>query len=265
MHTVLEVDLQTHHDKSYVVNRKWSGKNVWCVLCFANDCIVMTKHGLREAHAGDCFIKSPEFIEFHYTPEWAEEGFINDWMHVRSDTLRELLDRLRLPADTIIETRHAELLRGDIQKIMNEKRDCLPFSADAIHNRVEAIFLKIARAAERSKFDGNSQYDEKLLTLRTELQKRLAHPWSLQEMADLVGLSVSRLSVLYKKRFALSPNQDLIHMRIEQSKLLLLSGNMKLEQISRLCGFKNEYYFSRLFKKRENISPGAYRQGGYRA
>ena len=75
-----------------------------------------------------------------------------------------------------------------------------------------------------------------------------------------MGLSSSRLSVLYKKRFNLSPNEDLIQMRIDKSKLLLLSTNLKLQHISQLCGFKNEYYFSRIFKERENVTPGAYRE-----
>ena len=49
-------------------------------------------------------------------------------------------------------------------------------------------------------------------------------------------------------------------MRIDKSKLLLLSTNLKLQHISQLCGFKNEYYFSRIFKERENVTPGAYRK-----
>ena len=62
-------------------------------------------------------------------------------------------------------------------------------------------------------------------------------------MSDMVGLSSSRLSVLYKKRFNLSPNEDLIQMRIDKSKLLLLSTNLKLQHISQLCGLKRILFF----------------------
>lgn len=260
MHVVMELDIQTHHEKEYVAKRIYKEEKVWILLCFSNDCIIQTEHGMEEAHAGDCFIKSPEFIEYHYTPEHCGEGFINDWLHVKSDDLGDLLERLQLPVNTIIRTQHPELMRGSAQKIINEKRNLLPYSGEYIHNLVESILIKMARAAVESNGSGSRKYEEELLRLRLELQNHLSRPWSIQEMAEVVGLSSSRLSVLYKRRFGLSPNEDLIQMRIDKSKILLLSTNLKLQHISQLCGFKNEYYFSRVFKERENITPGAYRQ-----
>lgn len=222
--------------------------------------MIETEDGLQEAHAGDFFIKSPDFIEYHYTPKHSSEGFINDWMHVRSETMPALLDRLRIPANTIIHTQHAEIMRSSIQKILNEKRNLLPFSNEYISNQVEYILIKIARAAEENYSSASRKYEEELLSLRLALQNDLSRTWTIQMMAELVGLSSSRLSVLYKKRFGLSPNEDLIQMRIDKSKILLLSTNLKLQNISQLCGFQNEYYFSRVFKERENITPGAFRR-----
>ena len=261
MHTVMESMIQTHHDKDFVVRRPGNRKgNPWVILCFSNDCMIQTEGGMQTAHAGDCFFNSPDFIEYHYTPEDFEEGFINDWMHVQSDTLEALLRHLGLPVNTLIQTRHPEIMRSAMQKIQNEKRNQFPYSGEYIHNLVENIVIKIARTAMEANFSGSRKYEEDLLCLRQELQSHLDRPWTIRDMSDMVGLSSSRLSVLYKKRFNLSPNEDLIQMRIDKSKLLLLSTNLKLQHISQLCGFKNEYYFSRIFKERENVTPGAYRK-----
>ena len=62
--------------------------------------MIQTEGRMQTAHAGDCFFNSPDFIEYHYTPEDFEEGFINDWMHVQSDTLEALLRHLGLPVNT---------------------------------------------------------------------------------------------------------------------------------------------------------------------
>ncbi len=51
-------------------------------------------------------------------------------------------------------------------------------------------------------------------------------------------------------------------MRIDKAKLLLLSTDLKLQNIAQMCGFKNEYYFSRVFKEREDMAPGAFRRWG---
>lgn len=261
MHIVQEIDVQTHHDKTYVTRRNGTNNNVWVILCFSNNCMVLTAEGLREALPGDCFIKTPDFAEYHYTPEYCREGFINDWMHIASDEMEPLLHQLRLPVNTLIPTRHLELIRSSLQRILNERRDRLPFYEENIHNLVERVLIKIARAAVETAAPGSSRkYEEPLRSLRLKLQDSLDRQWSVGEMAQALNVCPSRFSLLYKERFGLSPNEDLIQMRIEKGKLLLLSTDLKLQTIALLCGFKNEYYFSRVFKERENMAPGAYRR-----
>ena len=41
---------------------------------------------------------------------------------------------------------------------------------------------------------------------------------------------------------------------------LLLTTQLSLKRIAHLSGFKNEYYFGRVFKKHTNLPPGAYRK-----
>ena len=263
MHIVQHADVQTHHDKSYVAKRNGNTDYVWDILCFSNNCMLLTADGIQEAGSGDCFIKAPEFIEYHYTPSAYPEGFINDWMHVQSREIESLLLQLKLPVNTIIRTQYPELVRGSIQRILNEKRDLLPYYEETIHNLVERVLIKIARAAmETATPSSSKKYEEGLRALRLKLQSSLERQWSIGEMACQLGISTSRLSVLYKERFGLSPNEDLIHMRIDKAKLLLLSTDLKLQNIAQMCGFKNEYYFSRVFKEREDMAPGAFRRWG---
>lgn len=263
MHTVEHIDIQTKHDKAHIAKRSKNDDNIWVILCFSNDCMVLTKNGMQQAGPGDCFIKSPDFIEYHYTPERSPVGFINDWMHVQSEEMASLLTKLGLPVNSLIHTQHPELIRSSLQRILNEKRDLLPLHAESIHNLVERVLIKIARAAAETSIPSSSRkYEEGLRSLRLTLLRSLEKPWSIGEMACHLGISPSRLSVLYKERFGLSPNEDLIQMRIDKAKLLLLSTDLKLQNIAQMCGFKNEYYFSRVFKEREEVAPGAFRRLG---
>lgn len=260
MHTIVLLGIQTHHDKNFVVKREGSPNSEWVILCFSTPCMVQTVNGLEKAQPGDCFIKSPSFIEYHYTPKDSEEGFINDWLHIRSDSIEDELQKIHLPINMLIRTLRPDIIRGSCQRILHEKQSLPPFYEAAIDNQVSSLLIRIARGAMEYDQGGRGKYAEELLRLRREIQDTLHRQWTIQSMAAAIGLSSNRFSVLYKLRFGVTPNEDLIQMRLEKAKVLLLSTNLKLSDISRSCGFKNEYYFSRMFKDREHISPGAFRR-----
>lgn len=261
MHIVLGQEIQTKHDKAYITKRICDSRDdTWVLMCASNDCMVQTEQGLELARAGDCFIKAPGFIEYHYAPDYSEQGFINDWMHIKSAGMEEMMGELGLPQNTIIKTNHPELIRNSLQKIITEKQNLQPYNQNYISNIVDNILIKIARASAESNYGDSKKYHEELLDLRIDMLNHLEKNWTISKMAEYVGLSSSRFSVLYKKRFGLSPTEDLINMRIDKARLLLLSTNMKLYHIAQVCGFKNEYYFSRMFKERENLTPGFYRR-----
>ncbi len=63
----------------------------------------------------------------------------------------------------------------------------------------------------------------------------------------------------FKKHYGVSPIQYLINRRMEYAKHLLNTSGMSVKQIAYQCGFENEYYFSRIFKKLTGYSPSQYR------
>ena len=259
MYKVIILDTDTHHEVSHVV-RCHGGTDFWIIMCFASDCMVMTKSGLKRARPGDCFIKSPDFIEYHYTPKDCSDGFINDWIHLSSEDLWEDMQELQLPVNELIHTGQPLLLRSSLSKIIQEKNGVLPFWERKCSNLTEGLLIRLAKVFHETQNTDTKQYGELLLGLRNYMQEHLEEEWSVARMAEEVGLSSSRFSVLYKKRFGRSPNEDLIEMRLEKAKLLLIATNRCLQDIAQTCGFQNEYYFSRVFKSRENVTPGNYRR-----
>lgn len=61
---------------------------------------------------------------------------------------------------------------------------------------------------------------------------------------------------LFKKHIGTSIMQYRNQLRINTAKNLL--GKQSVEQVARLVGFENVYYFSRAFKRYEGISPREY-------
>jgi AraC family transcriptional regulator len=64
----------------------------------------------------------------------------------------------------------------------------------------------------------------------------------------------------WNKYFNLSPNQYLITLRIESAKRLLSGAALPISQIAEHCGFCDVMYFTRCFKNKVGMPPGAYRK-----
>lgn len=81
---------------------------------------------------------------------------------------------------------------------------------------------------------------------------------SAEAISEAAGLSPSYLRSCFQKSGNESPIHYLNRIRIERAKEMLGSGAFTLNEISDACGFKNVYYFNRVFKKFTGISPGRY-------
>jgi AraC-like DNA-binding protein len=75
-----------------------------------------------------------------------------------------------------------------------------------------------------------------------------------------IGLSSRRFGELFKENFDITPNDYIIHCRVEQAKSLLSSELFTIEQVALTCGFSDIYYFSKVFKKLTGISPSKWAQ-----
>ena len=82
---------------------------------------------------------------------------------------------------------------------------------------------------------------------------------TLEEIAGCVYLSKSYLSTTFKDEMGVSLSSYINQVRVEKSKQLLLDGNASLVEIANLCGFEDQSYFTKVFKKSEGVSPKVFR------
>ncbi|NCB42622.1 MAG: response regulator [Clostridia bacterium] len=82
---------------------------------------------------------------------------------------------------------------------------------------------------------------------------------SLELVCDEVGVSVSHLSMLFKKKKGINFIKYLINHRMEKAKKLFCETDLSVIEISIKCGYSNVYYFSHSFKKYTGKTPGGFR------
>ncbi|MCK5129638.1 MAG: AraC family transcriptional regulator [Clostridiales bacterium] len=83
---------------------------------------------------------------------------------------------------------------------------------------------------------------------------------TLEQLSQVSGLSISYFSSLFKQYTGLSPIDFILRKKIIKSKELLTTTDMKVIEISQICGFKALSNFNRIFKKYTDLSPSQYRK-----
>lgn len=86
----------------------------------------------------------------------------------------------------------------------------------------------------------------------------------VQELADLCDLSLSQFNRIFKAVFNQTPKKYINFKRIDRAGELLAGTNYPVSSIAELCGFSDNYYFCKIFKKYTGLSPLKYRSQFFR-
>ena len=83
---------------------------------------------------------------------------------------------------------------------------------------------------------------------------------SLKEAAKASGLSAPYFSSVFKKEMGENFSSYLNRLRVERAMAMLTGTGKSLNEIAKLCGFEDQSWFSKTFKKMTGASPGKYRE-----
>lgn len=100
----------------------------------------------------------------------------------------------------------------------------------------------------------------RFLPVLAYINEHLSERISLSLLAGLVNLETTYFAKLFTNSMGISPKQYIIKKRIKKAKLLLVQTDKGLKEIAWEIGMNNEMYFSRCFKDKTGLTPGAYRQ-----
>ncbi len=207
--------------------------------------------------AGTCFFLYPG-VWHRYKPD-PESGWEEYWIGFKGSYPDELMKKGFFDSRSpVIHTGLNESLLGLMTRILDHTRSATP----GYHQVISGITLEILGLAYSLslRIDPGTGVDEQAMAkARFILRENLEGPLDMEALVRELGMGYSKFRKMFKQVTGQSPNQYHIQLRLDKAKELLSTTNLNVTEVAYQLGFDSVFYFSRLFRKKNGVSPKSYR------
>ena len=93
-----------------------------------------------------------------------------------------------------------------------------------------------------------------------EIREHYTEDIQLTTLAAKYAVSSGRLSTMIKDELQMNFSDYIAQLRIQRAKELLEDETMSIQEIAEIVGYNDYFYFTKVFKKVQGISPSKYRK-----
>jgi len=87
-----------------------------------------------------------------------------------------------------------------------------------------------------------------------------AHPWTLEELSTVAGMSRTSFATKFAQSVTMTPLGYITHWRMQIARQLLAESDAPIITIAESVGYQSDAAFSRVFKKHFETAPATYRR-----
>ena len=102
--------------------------------------------------------------------------------------------------------------------------------------------------------------DAVIARCQTWIAEHYPEPNPVRSMVRLSGLAERTFKRRFQQATGMPPLEYVHALRIEEAKQMLESGDLPIEAIANEVGYEDAGYFSRLFRRKVNLTPAQYRK-----
>lgn len=132
-----------------------------------------------------------------------------------------------------------------------------------INHQLDELLIQVTRQMTRQNHSARD-FPKTFMHLEEVLRQNLAHQWTVEEMAALVGMGTTLFTERVKTYSGFSPINYLINIRISEAIRLLKRPDITVTDIALDTGFYSSQHFSTTFKKLTGYRPSEFRNNHLR-
>ncbi|WP_019678502.1 AraC family transcriptional regulator [Ruminococcus flavefaciens] len=237
---------QRHALESFLIAAVISGRGE---LTVGNDSYTLMK--------GDCFFI--DCHESHFYKSSANDPWEIMWVHFNGSTSRQYYDYFISQSKNVFSPPFFDKVVSAISELIdiNEKKSP---DSEILTSKLIVDLLTLSLTVNTSAHQYDSALKQKLATVHNYIDDHFTENLSLEKLSSEFYISKYYLTREYKRIYGKTIFQHIITSRINYGKKLLRFSDKSVEEISHLCGFNDQSYFARQFKKAENITCFSYRK-----
>jgi AraC family transcriptional regulator, arabinose operon regulatory protein len=182
------------------------------------------------------------------------------WVHAAGANMKLLLEELGVSIE-----RPLLFLGQDPQLValFEEAIEILEHGYTAPHllyaSRTLAHLTGLMIWHRHQKWQGDPEPRQKMAQSIAFMKSHLNRPLKVSHLAAMVNLSSSHYSALFKRQTGYAPIDYFIRLRLHQACQLLDNTDLSVKEVAAALGYEDPFYFSRIFKALNDISPTEYR------
>lgn len=202
--------------------------------------------------------------DVHNGSSAAEGGWAYKALYPLPDQFAQIRDELELkvngapyfPSPVVQDKQLSEVIRMTLHTLMTSENRLLRESL--LYTSMVQLMLRHSKV--RAELKEQARAYPQLDLVKSFLDDQPTSDVSLEDMANLCGLSPFYLLRQFQDRFGLPPHAYQIQARLRVVKKLIRQG-MRLSDVALEAGFHDQSHMHRHFKKTFGITPGQYATG----
>lgn len=150
------------------------------------------------------------------------------------------------------------LIKSIADKMLNEYNSQNAGRETIINSLFIMLVVELSRLYT---FDDQSTKNDIINIAKTAsyIENHFTDDLSVSSLADLVHYSERHFARLFKETYSMTPMDYIASLRIRHACTLLSDTALPIAEISMQCGYSDNNYFSRVFKKYKGVTPSQFR------
>lgn len=206
---------------------------------------------------GHAFLLFPG-VWHRYAPE-PETGWHEHWIGFDGEIARRWLRQgFFSPKKPVVKINAEDTVLATFSRMMQSIRANRPALQQVLAGATDNL-LGLFYSAQQAPPAAEAQNANVIEQAITHIQNEFAHELNMELLAQELGVSYSWFRSSFAAHTGLSPHQYLLELRIVRARSLLAETDLSVKEIAIQMGFEDEFYFSRLFRQKLNLSPSQWR------
>ncbi|MFC1498140.1 helix-turn-helix domain-containing protein [Verrucomicrobiota bacterium] len=188
------------------------------------------------------------------------------WIHFKGRKVADFLEALGVDSDRpVLNIPDTQLVTEAFEDMYSYVHQGYTESCLLALSTELARFLGMLKVHQRSLHTKGRKAEEKILRSIHFMREHLSEHITLAALARHAGLSPSHYSCLFKRQTNISPVVFFARLKLQYACELLDVTDLSVEETGRRVGYKDPFYFCRIFKKMIGMAPSYYRKREFRS